>query len=150
MTIHVQLQASALNAFFAELTHPDAFLSHLGPAIQAITEARFVSKTSATGASWSPWSQSYAKSRKSGDSLLVDMSTHKSGPHLKDSFEIVYEPHAVEVGTPVAYAETHQSGRGNIPARPFFGLGQADVPAIETALAAAFAEMQARAAGAGQ
>jgi phage gpG-like protein len=82
------------------------------------------------------------------DSLLIDWSTHKSGPHLASSFEIQYGPGEVEVGTDVPYANTHQYGRGRIPARPFLGIGPQDEPGIESAISDAFFEMQARAMGA--
>lgn len=148
MTITVKLEAHALDTFLSELTKPDAFLPQLGAAVKEITERRFSTKHDSNGSSWAAWSTSYAKTRKPSDSLLIDISTHRSGPHLRDSFEIVYEPHAVEVGSNVVYAQTHQSGRGRIPPRPFLGLGEQDVPTIETAMAAAFMEMQARAMGA--
>lgn len=131
-----------IQALQRELESPDAFLRPIGDTVVDQTERRFVTKLDPTGQSWKPWAESYKKTRKAGDSLLIDMSTHRGGPHLKDSIEIQYGRNLVEVGTNVHY------GSANQKTRPFLGLGPADVPGLTAAIQAEFEAMVTRAAGA--
>lgn len=148
MTLRVTVEHSQVDALLAELARPSAFLSHIGEVIKAQTEARFTTKQSPTGGTWSPWSTGYAKTRKGVDSLLIDVSTHKSGtPHLKDSIQVEYGDHQLEVGSNVPYATTHQRGKGKIRKRPFLGIGPQDHPDILRAIGSAFQEMVARVGG---
>ena len=129
-----------INALVRELESPDAFLRPVGETVKQQTEQRFTSKKNPMGETWKPWSTGYKATRKASDSLLIDMSTHKSGPHLKDSIETIYGSNVVEVGTNVWYAPPNQS------TRPFLGIGPDDVSGITAAIEQEFYAMVERAA----
>lgn len=141
MGVQLEQLKRQIMALQRELESPDAFLQPIGEAIIQQTERRFTTKLDPAGIQWKAWSTSYAKTRKSQDSLLIDMSTHKGGPHLKDSIEAVYGPHQVEVGTNVRYGSPNQK------TRPYLGVGEADHPGIHQAITAEFGAMVTRAAG---
>lgn len=96
--------------------------------VQLQTERRFSSKTDADGVHWSAWSGNYARTRRASDSLLIDMSTHGHGPHLKDSIETEVTPDEIVVGSEVDYAGANQE------TRPFLGIGARDQTEIEARL----------------
>lgn len=88
-------------------------------------------KAAPDGSPWQEWSEDYAKTLESHQSLLVANS--KEGAQLWDSLtHQVIGDEAVLVGTNVIYAATHQFGdesRG-IPARPFLGIDEIDLAQI--------------------
>jgi phage gpG-like protein len=116
-----------------QVTNPYAFTKALGETIVKQTEARFnATKASPAEIKWAPWSERYAKTRKGGDSLLVDISTHESGTeHLKDSFKPQIEAYAVTVSTEVPYAMFLHRGTKHMPARPFVGLSRKNLAELE-------------------
>lgn len=142
MGIQIEQLMRQIRALQLELASPDAFLQPLADTVKGQTEARFKTKLDPEGQTWSPWKPSYAKTRKAGDSLLIDMSTHREGPHLKDSIEIRFGRGVFEVGSDVEYAAPNQA------TRPFLGIGPADEPAITDAIRQEFEAMVYRAAGA--
>lgn len=141
MGVQLQQLMRQIQALQRELESPDAFLRPIGEAVVEQTEQRFKTKLDPMGQTWKPWSASYRKTRKAQDSLLIDMSTHRGGPHLKDSIEIQYGRNLVEVGTNVEYSVPNQR------TRPFLGIGPADVPGITAAVQQEFEAMITRAAG---
>lgn len=85
-------------------------------------------KTAPDGTPWAPWSESYAKTRHGGHSLLV------AEQNLLDSIEHIVglTGDFVEWGSNLVYATSHQNGldisvigsrrRITVPARPYLGL----------------------------
>lgn len=110
-----------------------AKLQHIvGATIKEQTDQRFQTKIGPDSRPWAAWSRGYAKTRKAGDSLLIDYSTHQGGPHLSDSIEVRATRDAIVVGSAVEYAGSNQE------TRPFLGLGARDVSEIEARLVAVF------------
>lgn len=97
----------------------------VGALVKEQTDRRFETKQGPDGKTWSPWDRNYAKTRKAGDSLLIDYSTHESGPHLSDSIELQVTPTEIVVGTAVYY------GGPNQETRPFLGLSESNRGEIE-------------------
>lgn len=97
---------------------PD-LLDALGAEVASRTQRRIrEEKAGPDGEPWPDWSPRYAATRSGGQSLLM------SEGDLDDSIQhFLSGPETVVIGSPLAYAATHQFGdesRG-IPARPFLG-----------------------------
>lgn len=125
--------AARIEQLKAQVTNPYAFTKALGETLVQQVEARFNgSKESPAEIKWSPWSERYAKTRKGGDSLLIDNSTHEAGKeHLKDSFKPQIQANAVTVSTEVPYAMFLHRGTKHMPARPFIGLSRQNLDELE-------------------
>jgi phage virion morphogenesis protein len=115
----------------AQLSDMDTrpLMDELGAAVVSQTQRRIDSeKTDADGKEWPAWSESHAKTRHQGQSLLM-----ASGA-LHDSIEHIMgiTGDDVEVGSNLVYAAAHQHGldmslvgsrrRITIPARPYLGI----------------------------
>ena len=87
-------------------------------------------KASPDGELWPEWSDEYAATRHSNQSLL------ESQGHLVDSMQSVEGLDSVEVGTNLEYARSHQYGdpRRGIPQREFLGVGEGDVYELQETL----------------
>ena len=87
-------------------------------------------KASPDGELWPEWSDEYAATRHSNQSLL------ESQGHLVDSMQSVEGLDSVEVGTNLEYARSHQYGdpRRGIPQREFLGVGAGDVYELQETL----------------
>lgn len=92
-------------------------LSSIGAEIEAQTKTRIgVDKQSPEGERWRAWSERYAKTRHSGQSLL------QSEGGLLDSVQYIVESDQVSIGSNLTYARVHQFGGNGIPERPYLGL----------------------------
>ncbi|HXG47690.1 MAG TPA: phage virion morphogenesis protein, partial [Methylomirabilota bacterium] len=87
-------------------------------------------KTAPDGTAWPAWSPRYANTRHSGHSLL------RAEGGLLDSIQFLVSDDAVEVGSNLVYAATHQFGdaKRKIPPRPYLGLSAQDQADIERLL----------------
>lgn len=119
-----------------QVTNPYAFTKALGETLVIQTQLRFLeTKQSPAKKSWAPWSAKYAKTRKGGDSLLIDNSSHKgSDEHLWQSFKPTIEANAVTVSTDKKYAMPLHRGTSKMPARPFIGMSRDDLAELEQVL----------------
>jgi len=98
-------------------------------------------KQTPEGDPWPAWSRHYAETRHGGQSLL------QAEGDLLDSITYVADDDGAEAGTNVIYAAVHQFGAsqgefgrtgrgapipfGDIPARPFVGIGDEDLVELE-------------------
>jgi phage virion morphogenesis protein len=102
----------------------DVLPHKIGAIVEAQTERRLTyDKRDPTGKRWPKWSDRYAATRHSEQSLL-----EASGLLASSLTNLVHNNGSVEVGADRIYAATHQYGdpdRG-IPARPYLGLSTAD------------------------
>ncbi len=122
-----------VDAVFKSLGNPDLrpLLDALGAEGESQTRRRIEEeKTAPDGAPWAPWSERYAKTRNSGQSLL------QSEGDLLDSISYqVIGGDEVEWGSNLVYAAIHQFGSDDMPERPYLGLSaenEADMDAIMT------------------
>lgn len=120
--------------------------SNMRPVFKAIgerllrsTEDRFDTETDPTGKPWAPLQIStlyagYGKKKYTQKGMLTAAFSRylgarkiltKSG-QLRGSIYSKPTETQVAVGTGKIYGATHQLGRGNIPARPFLGVTEAD------------------------
>lgn len=81
-------------------------------------------KRAPDGAAWQEWSQGYAITRHSGQSLLDSTGA------LVSSITAFADRETAGWGTNLVYAPTHQFGRGAIPPRPFLGVSLDDAEAF--------------------
>ncbi|EEE2001878.1 phage morphogenesis protein [Salmonella enterica subsp. enterica serovar Kotte] len=80
-------------------------LHSLGAVVESQTRRRIISeKTAPSGEAWPAWSDSYAGTRHSGQSLL------RGNGDLLDSIQFVVERGRVRVGSSLSYAGVHQDG----------------------------------------
>lgn len=98
-----------------------ALLDSIGQEVAEQTRDRVLNeKESPDGVPWVSWSDSYAETRHSGQSLLV------SNGHLADSIQHVVAGDNVEVGSNLVYAAIHHFGGAEvgmpIPERPYLGI----------------------------
>ena len=114
----------------AQVTAGIEFSRVVGEILVVQTERRFDSKRGPDEQHWKPWSARYAATRKSGDSLLIDNSTHDARyPHLKDSIRWNATSEGVTVGSEgVPYARYVQR------AREYLGLSRKDLAELEAVL----------------
>lgn len=131
--ISVKVTDTAVQASLARLK---ANAGNLRPAMQDVGKelaerirGQFSKGQSPYGDAWAPLSlrtQRARKGRRAGGQPLLDTG------RLRASITSNPSASAVTVGTSsVAYAATHQFGRGKIPARPYMPIqgGAADLPA---------------------
>ncbi|MGL3256624.1 phage virion morphogenesis protein [Salmonella enterica] len=80
-------------------------LHSLGAVAESQTRRRIISeKTAPSGERWPEWSDGYASTRHSGQSLL------RGEGDLLDSIQFVVERGRVVLGSPLSYAGVHQDG----------------------------------------
>lgn len=80
-------------------------LEAIGAEVESQTRRRIaVDKASPAGLPWPEWSDDYAATRHSGQSLL------QGDGHLLDSITHQVEGDSVLIGSPLIYAATHQFG----------------------------------------
>jgi len=102
-----------------------ALLELMGAEVESQTRRRIESEKSAPdGERWQAWSDGYAETRHSGQSLLSGEGD------LLDSMTFDVSGNDVFVGSNKVYAAIHQFGGAevgmNIPARPFLGLSDSN------------------------
>jgi phage gpG-like protein len=87
-------------------------------------------KTSPEGLLWADWSPDYAKTRHSGQSLLINEG------NLLDSLAAFVEVAQAGWGSPLDYAIEMQEGvpARHVPARPFLGISDANLDELAAAL----------------
>lgn len=111
----------------------DDLLATLGGELESQTKRRLSDeeKTGPDGGKWADWSESYAKTRHEGQSLL------QGEGHLQDSVQFAVRAAEVELGSNLIYAATHQFGRPDdgIPARPYLGINDDDRRELEELVA---------------
>lgn len=84
-------------------------------------QERFAREIAPDGSPWVPLNPFYAKTKRRNRKILQD-----AGDLLR-SLNYQVQGEVLLFGVDRVYAATHQFGRGPIPARPFIGLGPADV-----------------------
>ena len=143
---HVQAAIARLAETGHDLT---PLMRDIGEELLNSTRERFASMTAPDGSDWAKLSDvTLAKKKKNRDRILVE-----EGGATSLSGQLVYRAGAneVEIGSTKVYASTHQFGAdkgafgtnaagrlipwGDIPARPFLGLSNADRKAIEEIVA---------------
>jgi phage virion morphogenesis protein len=131
MSMGVTVDFSSLEAIdariskLADLDMRD-LLRGVGAELESQTRRRIeTEKTDPDSIPWEPWSDHYARTRRSGQSLLLGAGD------LLDSICFETESDSVIWGSNMIYARTHQEGRGPIPARPFLGIGDDNRDALE-------------------
>lgn len=113
---------SRLDLVVSRLLNPDfnELLDAIGGLVVSQTETRITqTKTSPDGTAWPALNPAYAKRKKKGGGIL------ELEGDLRDSLvHLVTGNSAVEVGTNLVYAATHQFGdeKRGIPQREFLGL----------------------------
>lgn len=123
-----------LNAITGIGFHHDLLTQAGGIAESGVRQRLDEGKAAPDGTPWAKWSDRYAKTRKSSQSLLVGEG------NLTDS--IAYEVNAagteVAVGSNRIYAAIQQFGGAevgiDIPARPYLGLSEQDTADILAAI----------------
>lgn len=97
-------------------------MPRLGEYLLRSTKERFKTQTDPDGGPWAALApRTVARKRKNPSKVLTESGLLRS----KLQYQLVGKS-AVEVGSNLIYAATHQYGRGGIPARPFLGLSAAD------------------------
>lgn len=116
-----------------DVTNRHVAMKSLAKGVVQQTKKRFKTKRDPDNKRWKPWSPHYAETRSKGDSLLIDMSTHEAGPHLKDSIEFDSRKSDFTIFSDLEYAAAQNFGRPeiNLPARTFLGLSEQDVSNID-------------------
>ncbi len=112
----LEAATAAINAIGANV---DQIYIAAGALVESQTRRRIAQeKTTPDGTPWVAWSESYKKSRKRGQSLLM------ASGDLLDSIAWTISGEDIEVGSNLIYAAVHQHGSadGTTPARPFLGL----------------------------
>lgn len=148
-----------LTDLVARMSDPDPFLKAVGAHIVTRTQEMFAGEEDPDGRPWAPLRQTTISRREKKGQLpltvLRSNSSGKSGSSLAGSinYELTGDG-GVRVGTPVVYAAVHQFGArkgslgaywwttktgktvegsspwGDIPSRPFLGVGVEDQTAI--------------------
>ena len=149
MKFRIELDDAAVQAAFGWLVRAGTDLS---PAMAAIgehllntTRQRFKDQESPEGEPWKPLEEEYRKSKKRNKDKILTLYGHLRGT-------LAYQAGRdhVDVGSTRIYAGTHQGGAaqgaygetrkgapipfGDIPARPFLGLSEADKTEINLAV----------------
>jgi phage virion morphogenesis protein len=115
-------QLAALNGMLAD-AHARSqdltpLMDQIGNAAELTIEERFASQSGPDGRKWTP----------SQRVLAFGGQTLTLGGYLRDSITHNAGPNSVEVGSGLVYARPHQMGfgEGNLPARPYLGVGGDD------------------------
>lgn len=134
MSVALQYDLAAIEAINRRIEQLASFdrrqlLDVVGATVESQTRRRIEKdKRGPDGTPWSQWSERYAQTRHSGHRLLEGEGS------LLDSLQYAVESDsAVEIGSNLIYAATHQMGddRRNIPARPYLGLSDDDEAELE-------------------
>lgn len=141
MSTAIRLEATGLRDLQAALLQAtnlpaEELLDAVGALVASQTQRRISEdKESPEGVTWPAWSRRYARTRHSGQSLLQG-----EGGLVESIQHLVYGAEAVEIGSNLVYAATHQFGdparrvKGqtwSIPARPYLGLSTDDLDELE-------------------
>lgn len=123
----IERLANRIRQLQAQVSNPFAFSKAVGETLVAQTLERFDTKKGPDEKAWQPWATSYAKTRRAGDSLLIDNSTHDPRyPHLKDSIKWNATADGVTVSSEgVPYSGFVQK------TRQYLGLSRSDVSELE-------------------
>ncbi len=111
-----------------------SLLPRIGEYVRRTTQERFRTQTDHEGKPWQKLSEiTKARKQKNRDKILTERG------YLRQSinWQLLPGGKAVAIGTPMIYGATHQFGAkkhtlgprtpwGDIPARPFLGLSEAD------------------------
>lgn len=142
MAVHVTTELEGLQPVLAMLNglgNPRRLaegLANIGGLIENQTKARFDERTTPEGEAWAPWSDSYAATRKKGQTLLVASGAYR------DSYAWDLTGDALRVGSNMVQAailnfggtDDMAPGPAAIPARQHLGLSDADGVEIEDAM----------------
>jgi phage virion morphogenesis protein len=118
-------------------------LQVLAQDLKTLIDDSFDRSRSPEGARWPPLKPATIKRRRSGRGkgprakILVDTA------RLRNSVTTRALPRAIQFGTNVEYAATHQFGRGPIPARPFLPIDPSGQFAVKGASGRFLEEMAA-------
>ena len=130
----------------AKLVNTEALLKGIGEDVMHSTKERFKTSTAPDGTAWAPnsdvtlqrygshWGRKIAARRMAQKKPLIGESKALS---RTINWQLLPGGKAVAIGTPMIYGATHQFGAkkhtlgprtpwGDIPARPFLGLSEAD------------------------
>ncbi len=134
------LQASVTLQGFDHLKHAinawtqidcQALLQNLGAAVENQSRQRISEeRTSATGQAWPNWSPAYARTRHANQHLLQNTGL------LIDALATHADTRAAVIGTNLQYAAVQQYGNAkqHIPARPFLGVNETNLAALQQLL----------------
>ncbi|MCL2601359.1 MAG: phage virion morphogenesis protein [Treponema sp.] len=123
----------------AALTYEDRgkLLGAIGVEIETQTQDRFDTKIDPDGKQWTPLAEAtenyYRRAMARGGLSGVPRPTLLVSGDLRDSIvsQVQGGNWSVVAGTVLEYANVHQYGYKNIPARPFIGLSTNDVQEID-------------------
>lgn len=112
-------------------------LANIGGLIENQTKARFDERVSPDGDAWAPWSESYAATRRKGQTLLVATGAYR------DSYAWDLTGTDLRVGSNMVQAailnfggtDDMAPGPAAVPPRQHLGLSDANASEIEDALA---------------
>lgn len=110
-----------LDRFKAKLGDLKPFFADVGETLLNSTRNRFRTLTAPDGTPWAPLSPAYAARKPRHKNKPLTLSGVLRGTLVKQA-----TADSLRIGTPLIYGATHQFGRGNIPARPFLGMSEAD------------------------
>ena len=99
-----------------------SLMPQLGEYLLASTQDRFASQTDPEGSPWEALQPRTIKRKKYNAARVLT----ERGFLRKNLRYQVLSSSAVQVGSNLPHAATHQFGRGNIPPRPYLGLSRAD------------------------
>jgi phage virion morphogenesis protein len=131
---------------------PEALLKRIGMGLAATSAERFETQTDPWGHPWAELSPAYAAIKTRGGRILT------ASGMLHQSLHYVVSGRQVQVGSNLVYAAVHQFGATikpknakalvfhlasglvhahsvSVPARPYLGLGHADIEAVQDAVA---------------
>ena len=116
-----RLQAS-VRLMASSVRDTSTLMPRLGEYLQRSSQDRFKTQNDPDGEAWAALQPHTLKRKKRNrDKILTER-----GYLRKHIYYQLTSPSRVEVFSDRVYAATHQFGRGNIPARPFFGLSAED------------------------
>ena len=131
MPISLQFNAAGFERFTATLARFSDNISDAEPAFQKMADfagtifaAQFATRGARMGTKWAPLSPNYApiKERKyPGMPLMVATGDLRSSLAARPFGIDEVTSKGMVVGTGVPYAKYHQTGGGNLPARPLIG-----------------------------
>ena len=102
------------------------FWSSVGMYVQRQTiRERFNKEQSPEGQKWKPLADATIRRRKKRHKRGQMKILHDTG-ELRRSMAYEAGNNSVKVGSVLKYAQTHQFGRGKIPARPFLGVTESE------------------------
>jgi phage virion morphogenesis protein len=118
--------ATAIRLLQRRVDRKSNYTRLIGPLLKRQTQDRIRNqKSSPSGEAWAPWSTSYAATRTSRHSLLIDTR------ELLKTLEWDHDQDTVEIRSPKPYSGYLQHGTRKMPAREFLGLSGANRRDIE-------------------